>query len=241
MLEIWLFTFVLTIALLVILGLAVRAHFRRGRSSDQLDVLQIRLIAERVRPVGRLVGLEVVAKEIATATAGVSWLPPALMSQARIAMIFHFEKQYSVDLSVVGPDDVRELADGEIELSLAAIEGTLRLLDVVPYDIQDGRIFGLVDVVPMNAQRQSNLMTQAQQQASELFKAADARYVEQARRSIERQLASILALGGTRLTIRWLDQSPDQAAINRRAQVMASVPDQARVIGIGCAAPAIAV
>jgi hypothetical protein len=233
MLEIWLFTFVLTCSLLAILFFAVRAHFRRATRATELDVLHVRLIAERVRPVGRLVGLEVVAKEIATATAGVSWLPPVLMSQARIAMIFHFEKQYSVDLSAVGPEDVRELTTGEIELNLRGVEGTLRLLDVVPYDIQDGRIFGLLDVVPMNAQRQTNLMAQAQQQASELFRTADAKYVEQARRSIERQLASILALGGTRLIIRWQDEAPDLAALRDRAQVLASEPDQARIMGAG--------
>jgi hypothetical protein len=85
----------------------------------------------------------------------------------------------------------------------------------------------------MNAQRQTHLMAQAQQQASELFRTADAKYVEQARRSIERQLASILALGGTRLIIRWQDEAPDLAALRDRAQVLASEPDQARIMGAG--------
>lgn len=209
MLEVWFFTIVLCVALVVILGLAVRSHFRRS-GSGELEVTRIRLIAERVRPVGRLVGLEVCAKEIATATAGVSWLPPILLSQARIAMIFHFEKQYSVDLSRVGPEDVTEFGDGEIELRLPRVEGTLRLIDVTPYDIQDGRAFGLLDVVPMNAQRQSTLMQHAQEQAASLFSQADARYLDQARRSIERQLEAILAIAGTRVHIRWdADTEPE--------------------------------
>lgn len=203
MLEVWLFTLVAALAVLTTLFLIARSKLRRWRKGSELEQTSLRLITERVRPVGRLVGLEVCAKEIATATAGVSWLPPLLMSQARIAMIFHFEKQYGVDLSQVGPEDVRERPDGTVELALPPIEGTLRLIDVTPYDIQDGRVFGLVDVVPMNAARQSALMQQAQEQASRLFRAADERYVDQARRSVERQLEAILALGGKRLVIRW--------------------------------------
>lgn len=203
MLEVWLFTLVAAMAVLTTLFFLARSKLRRLRKGADLEQTSLRLITERVRPVGRLVGLEVCAKEIATATAGVSWLPPMLLSQARIAMIFHFEKQYGVDLSLVGPEDVREHGDGTIELSLPPVEGTLRLLDVTPYDIQDGRVFGLVDVVPMNAARQSALMQQAQEQASRLFRAADEKYAEQARRSVERQLEAILALGGKRLVIRW--------------------------------------
>lgn len=212
MLEVWIFTFVLALALVTILLLAVRSHVRKWRRSGDLETTSIRLITERVRPVGRLVGLEVCAKEIATATAGVSWLPPLVMSQAKIAMIFHFEKQYGVDLSRIGPDDVDEKRDGSIEVRLPAIEGTLRLLDVTPYDIQDGRVFGLVDIVPMNAARQSALMQQAQEQAGQLFRQADAKYAEQARRSIERQLEAILALGGRRLVIRW-QEAPSEPSV----------------------------
>jgi len=203
MLEVWMFTLVAAMAVLTTLFLVARAKLRKLRSAPDLQQTSLRLITERVRPVGRLIGLEVCAKEIATATAGVSWLPPMLLSQARIAMIFHFEKQYGVDLSLVGPSDVVERTDGAIEITLPPVEGTLRLIDVTPYDIQDGRVFGLVDVVPMNAARQSTLMQQAQEQAARLFRAADTKYAEQARRSIERQLESILALGGTRMVIRW--------------------------------------
>lgn len=230
MLEVWIFTLVTAMAVLTTLFLVARAKLKRWRRGADLEQSSLRLITERVRPVGRLIGLEVCAKEIATATAGVSWLPPMLLSQARIAMIFHFEKQYGVDLSLVGPEDVSELGDGAIELTLPPIEGTLRLIDVTPYDIQDGRVFGLVDVVPMNAARQSSLMQQAQEQAARLFRAADARYADQARRSVERQLESILALGGTRLVIRWLgseeaarsesDSAFEPAAEGQRASKM---------------------
>lgn len=203
MLEIWIFTLFLAFAFVVIAFLAVRGHFQRQKKSSELTTTHIRMITERVRPVGRLVGLEVCAKEIVTATAGIGWLPPLLVSQAKIAMIFHFEKQYGVDLAGLGPDRVRERRDGSVEVCLPPVEGALRLLDVTPYDIQDGRVFGLVDVVPMNAARQTALMQRAQEQAGELFRQSDARYVEQARRSIERQLEAILALGGRRLVIVW--------------------------------------
>lgn len=229
MLEVWIFTLILAMALVTILLLAVRSHVKRWRKGSDLAETHIRLITERVRPVGRLVGLEVCAKEIATATAGVGWLPPLVMSQAKIAMIFHFEKQYGVDLSGIGAEAVRERRDGTVEVCLPPIEGTLRLLDVTPYDIQDGRVFGLVDIVPMNAARQSALMQQAQEQAGQLFRQADARYAEQARRSIERQLEAILALGGRRLVINWAP-GEREAAVDRAPVRAGFVPEAAAAV-----------
>lgn len=170
------------------------------------DVVEVRTIAEKVCAVGRLVGLEVCAKEIATAKSGWSWCPPVLLSQAKIAMIFHFEKQYGVDLSTVRPSDVRSLPGGGYRVRLPEVQGSLRLVDVQPYDIQQGRMLGLLDVIPMNAERQSQLMRTAQVEASRLFDTHDQRYTAQARDAVERQLATLLGLFGVEVEWEWVDQ-----------------------------------
>lgn len=172
--------------------------------------LLVQTVVERVRAVGKLVGLEVCAKEIATATTGWAWLPPLLLSQARLAMIFNFEKQYIIDLSGIGPQDVTELSPGRFRVVLPPVQGQLRLLDVTPYDIQNARVLGLLDVVPMTADRQRNLMKQAQQQAAELYEENDARYLAAARLSIERHLQSLMDLFGIEVEVAWA--SPAAAA-----------------------------
>ncbi len=164
-------------------------------------------IADRVRAVGRLVGLEVSAKEIATSTKGWSWMPPILLSQARVAMIFHFEKQYSVDLARVREADVERLGEGRYRLRLPSIEGALRLLDVEPYDIQAGRVLGLLDIIQVNAATQKDLMKHAQGQASELFEKYDARYRSEAKASVERHLTSLLALFGIEVECVWREDT----------------------------------
>ncbi len=167
------------------------------------DRVVIHTIAERVRAVGKLVGLEVCAKEIATATQGWSWMPPLVLSQARLAMIFNFEKRYWADLSRVSAADVRQEADGTFRVHLPAIEGALRLIDVVPYDIQNARVLGLLDVIPMTADRQKALMARAQHDAAGFLAANDERYASEARASVERQLHSLLSLFGVRVAIAW--------------------------------------
>ncbi|HCT46206.1 MAG TPA: hypothetical protein DF699_13435, partial [Phycisphaerales bacterium] len=102
------------------------------------------MLTERVRAVGKLVGLEVHAKEIATATKGFNWLPPILLSQAKVAMIFQFEKQYAVELGSLDERDVEDMGNGRFRVTLPPIVGSLRLMDVEPYDIQQGRVLGLV-------------------------------------------------------------------------------------------------
>ncbi|MCL4221795.1 MAG: DUF4230 domain-containing protein [Phycisphaerales bacterium] len=169
------------------------------------EVIEVRTIAEKVSAVGRLVGLEVCAKEIATAKSGWAWCPPVLLSQAKIAMIFHFEKQYGVDLSTVRPGDVRQLHGGGYRVRLPGIQGSLRLVDVQPYDIQQGRMLGLLDVIPMNADRQAQLMKTAQVEASRLFETHEQRYTAQAREAIERQLTSLLGLFGLDVEWDWAD------------------------------------
>jgi hypothetical protein len=170
-------------------------------------------VAERVRSIGKLVGLEVAAKEIVTTTSGWSWMPPLLLSQARLAMIFQFEKQYAVDLSLLRPEDIEQTAPRAYSIRMPAIEGTMRLVDVMPYDIQGGRVLGLVDVVPMTAQRQRQLMAEAQTQAASLIESGEDRYHREARASIERHLRTLLSLFDLEVTIVWPDGAASESRI----------------------------
>jgi hypothetical protein len=170
------------------------------------QTVEVRSIAERVRAVGRLVGLEVFAKEIATAKSGWPWCPPVLLSQAKLAMIFHFEKQYGVDLGSVKVSSIERLGEEHYRVRLPEIVGTLRLVDVTPYDIQQGRVLGLLDVIPMNAERQALLMRAAQEQASALYEHGEDRYLAQAREAIERQLTALLGLFGVRVEWEWPEE-----------------------------------
>ncbi len=180
--------------------------FKTGQHKPQTTT-DLRLITERVRAVGKLVGLEVHAKEIATARRGWSWIPPILMTQAKLAMIFQFEKQYAVELGSVTQESVEDMGAGRFRLRLPPIQGSLRLVDVVPYDIQQGRVLGLLDVIAMNADRQGELMKVAQVQAAELFDRSDERYTAQARDAVERQLRSLLGLFDVDLDIVWSEPS----------------------------------
>jgi hypothetical protein len=194
------------------------------------DRVVTQVIAERMQAVGKLVALEVHAKEIATATSGWAWLPPLLLSQARLAMIFNFEKQYYVDLTRVREEDVEVLAEddgaplgdrwhggapvadrrrlGRFRVTLPEIEGSLRLCDVTPYDIQNARVLGLLDVIPMTADRQRDLMKRAQAQAAELYGACDERYLRQARLSAERHLAALMEMFGVEVVVAWRPARP---------------------------------
>ena len=201
-------------------------RLRRGRKVKQ--VVTVDTIAERVRGVGKLVGLEVFAKEIATATQGLSWLPPLLVSQARLAMIFAFRKQYFVDLSRMDEANVEQLRDGRFKVFMPVLEGDLHLIDVAPYDIQDGRVLGLVDVIPMNANRQGSLMEAARGQAADLYDRNDEKYMADARRSIERHLRSLLRLFDVEVELVWPDapRSRDEDAplkMQVQSPVMAGV------------------
>jgi DNA-binding phage protein len=205
-----LFLLLVTLLLASVIGAGVLfwiiTTIRRGRHGGGVDRMEFRMLTERVRAVGRLVGLEVHAKEIATATRGWNWLPPILLSQAKVAMIFQFEKQYSVELGTLTEGDVKDLGNARFRVELPPISGSLRLMDVEPYDIQQGRVLGLIDVINMNAERQAELMRTAQTQAAELFEKNDPRYIAQARDAIERQLHSIARLFDIELEIQWRTQ-----------------------------------
>jgi hypothetical protein len=110
-----------------------------------------------------------------------------------------------VDLSRLDEADVEPTREGRYRVRLPAVEGDLHLIDVTPYDVQDGRVLGLVDVIPMNAMRQGTLMQAAREQASELYERNDERYLTDARRSIERHLKALLRLFDVEIEIRWPD------------------------------------
>ena len=188
----------------LILGVGAMVGLRLlfGRRAT-IQTTNTHTVFEQVRRVGKLVGMEVCAKEIATSTKGFSWLPPILLSQARVAMIFQFEKQFSVDLVSLGPEDVQSIGPGRYRLTLPAIEGSLRLVDVIPYDIQAGRALGLVDIIQVDAATQGELMKKAQAQASELYTTNDSKHERDARASVERQLRSFLSLLEIQVEIVW--------------------------------------
>lgn len=189
----------------LLFGVILLLVLRKRRQADTLEGARVttEIIAERVRATGKLVGLEVSAKEIATAKKGWDWLPPLLMSPAQVAMIFHFDKQYSVELGRISPRDVVELGNGRYRLCLPPVEGQLRLTDVRPYDIQDGKVLGLLDVIQMKANAQAQLMRKAQEQAAELFESSDAGYREEAQRSIRKHLEALFSLIGADVEVVW--------------------------------------
>jgi hypothetical protein len=57
----------------------------------------------------------------------------------------------------------------------------------------------------MKADAQGDLMKRAQLQAAELFEAADQRYHDEARRSIQKQLIALLALFDAEVDVLWKD------------------------------------
>lgn len=216
---------VLLLALGLVLGGLITFLVARRAAKAAPTTITVSTITERVRAVGKLIGLEVNAKEIATSTKGFKWLPPLLLSQARVAMIFHFEKQYFVDLSRIGRNDVEELAPGRFRLRLPPIDGTLRLNQLEPYDIQAGRVLGLLDVIQVDASTQKQLMGQAQEQAAHLYTSNDARYRAEARSAIERQLAALLELFDVDIEFEWTET--DEGEETPRATVVERTPRSA--------------
>lgn len=204
----------------VLLGVVLLLVLRGRRRGDVLEGARVttEIIAQRVRATGKLVGLEVSAKEIATAKKGWDWLPPLLMSPAQVAMIFHFDKQYSVELGRITPRDVTEIGGGRYRLSLPPVEGQLRLTDVRPYDIQDGKVLGLLDVIQMKASAQAQLMRKAQEQAAELFETSEAGYREEAERSIRKHLEALFQLIGADVEVVWRGERNDAPASERAAE-----------------------
>jgi len=211
-------------ALLIVMGvivggLVVAIALRRLGAKAPLETVQTQTIFERVAAVGRLVALEVYAKEIATSRKGWGWMPPILLSQAKLAMIFHFEKQYSIDLARLRKEHVKEISPGNYRITLPPVEGSLRLTDVTPYDIQAGRVLGLLDIIQVDAPTQQELMKSAQQQASALYEQNERKYAAEARRSVERQLRALLSLFQVHVDFEWPGESVESRAVEPAAKV----------------------
>lgn len=188
----------------VLLGVVIGALLLRALNKGApVRTSTLDAVVDQVRAVGKLVGLEVHAKEIATSTKGWAWVPPLLLSQARVAMIFFFEKQYFIDLSKLTRRDVRDLGEGRYVVILPRLEGTLRLVDLKPYDVQAGRILGLLDVIQMTAETQEKLMRDAQRDAASLFERHEERYIAEAHRSVERQLKALMRLVDADVSFEW--------------------------------------
>lgn len=217
-------------------GIVVGVVMRRVGRGAPVESLQTQTIFERVSAVGRLVGLEVCAKEIATSRKGWGWVPPLLLSQARLAMIFQFEKQYSIDLSCLRPRDVEQVGPAKFRVALPPVEGTLRLTDVTPYDIQAGRMLGLLDIIQVDAPTQNGLMRSAQAQAAALYESSDAKYLAEARRSVERQLRALLGLFGAGVEFVWTED----AAQPQAPPAPLPAPAAPRSLGRRCFAAAMA-
>lgn len=184
------------------------------KSWGRTDRVITHTVAERVRSVGKIVGLEVAAKEIVTTTSGWGFLPPILLSQARLAMIFQFEKRYECNLALLGERDVEQLGAGVYRLRLPNVTSSLRLVDVTPYDIQAAKVLGLLDIAPMSAARQKEMMDRAQSEAAGLLDRHDHRYQAEARASIERHLRTLLGLLDLQVEIEW----EEPAAVARPAE-----------------------
>lgn len=203
-------TFVAGVLLAAAIFTVLRHRSGRKRKLEEPGkVDQTIVLAERVRSVGRLVGLEVMVKEIATASRGFQWMPPLLLSQAKVAMIFHFEKQYSIDLTRIEDGDIEQVGLNRFRVVLPEIDGTLRLSDVTPYDIQHGRVLGLFDVIPMTAERQTELMAAAQRDAATLYESKEPKYLAEAKRSVARHLSSLLELFDVKVEVVWRDDVED--------------------------------
>lgn len=201
-------TFVAGVLLAAVVFLVLRHKSARKRTTAEAPKAeQTIVLAERIRSVGRLVGLEVMVKEIATASRGFHWMPPLLLSQAKVAMIFQFEKQYSIDLTRIEHTDIEQVGYNRFRITLPSIEGSLRLSDVTPYDIQHGRVLGLFDVIPMTAERQTELMTAAQRDAARLYEGKEPKYLAEAKRSVARHLSSLLELFDVKVEVVWSDEA----------------------------------
>lgn len=218
--------FAIVFALGLVVGLiGVFVMWRVMKKGAKVGPIETHTVFERVQAVGRLIGLEVSAKEIATTTKGLSWLPPLLLSQARLAMIFQFEKQYAIDLHKLRPTDVKKIGERFV-VELPPIEGRLRLVEMSPYDIQAGRVLGLLDVIQMNAQTQKELIERAQTQASELYESNAAKYDAEARNSIERQMRALLEMFHVDVEFVWREQArtgPERVEISENIKTGAAV------------------
>jgi Protein of unknown function (DUF4230) len=178
---------------------AARFFFRRRRQPrNKAPRVTCSGVTQRVASVGRFVALEVTAKEIATASTGPQWLPPALLTRAKVAMIFHFRHEYTFDLAALSDSDIMPQR-GRLKLRMPEMQSNTVLVDLEPYDIQSGKVFGLIEVIPMGAARQRKLMAAARQEAGTVGVEDEHAQRAMARSSAEKHIRKML--GHARLVV----------------------------------------
>lgn len=193
------------------LGFVLLRNLKRGSKSRKPRV-EVHTIVDRVRAVGRLVGLEVSTKEITTQTSGgFKWIPSLLISPARLAVIFFFEAQYSVDLSELTVESVRHIEDNRYELTLPPVTDRFLFRDLEAYDIQSGKLLGLIEITGLDADTHNDLVQRARAEAESLFRQQADRYEQQARETIARQVVSLLGLFDVAVQIRFATPAPAAA------------------------------
>lgn len=180
-------------------------------------------IVERVQSVGRLTGLEVSSKEITTQVkGGFKWIPKLVISPARLAVIFHFETHYYVDLGHLEVTDVRMVGPNQYEIVLPRIEHTFMLKELEAYDIQAGRLLGLLDITSLDAETHNDLMQRARTEAESMFQKQNERYSKQAERAVAQQMAALLQMFGVEVNVRW-NGDPAMATISEAEPVVEPV------------------
>jgi len=208
--------------------LAARFVFRRGRRvRSKGPRVTCSGVTQRVASVGRFVALEVTAKEIATASTGPQWLPPVLLTRAKVAMIFHFRHEYALDLAALSQGDITTTRSGRVRLRMPELKANTVLVDLEPYDIQSGKIFGLIEVIPMGAARQRTLMAAARKQAGTITEEDDQSQRAMARASAEKHIRRMLGHAHLAVEFDWsrsLQQDPDIVGSIAPAETLEPAP-----------------
>ncbi len=193
---------------------AARFIFRRRRQPRRkAPRVACSGVTQRVASVGRFVALEVTAKEIATASTGPQWLPPALLTRAKVAMIFHFRHEYTFDLAALGDGDITTQRTGRLRLRMPEMRSNTVLVDLEPYDIQSGKVFGLIEVIPMGAARQRKLMAAARQEAGTVGVEDEHAQRAMARSSAEKHIRKMLGHAGVMVDFDWSRSLVQEAEI----------------------------
>lgn len=184
-----------------------------GKVEREIDVHRI---VERVRAVGKLVGFEVLHKEIVTEIEKLKWMPKMLVTPARVAMIFYFEKQYYIDLLKLSEADIEEIAPGRYMLTIPPLAGDFCVRQMEAYDIQSRKVVGLFDATGIDEQRFNHLMERAREEAENLYEKQADRYEVQARESIARLIKGLFDRFDIDVRIRFADQSEPINLSSRR-------------------------
>ncbi len=188
----------LTLAAVLFAGLlpgALGAWLLRRKLSPRLD-MTAHTVIDRIRGVGRLVALEVGAKEIVTVGEG----DDTLWGRARkLIMVFTFQIQYSCDLRAAEVHPGHD-GDGRFRVCLPPLERLTCLVDQQHHHEQPGSTwFGLVQR-PFSAAERDAMWHQARTQAEQAA-AAGGGHLEIAERQVISLLTALFAPTGVQLDV----------------------------------------